>query len=280
MAVLVVYEYDLVQVNAWQTLSGWLKQDRRSGFTLEQVLVYDNSPGPRAEIAAATNGCTYIHDGRNGGTKAAYELAAAIASDAAIDWLMLLDQDTSLPSGLLDAAAASLANCPVSPGALVPWVLHDEKVISPARITLFGTVRPLVRGQEVSRLTGMSAVASGSLIYVPALRAIQPLPNLLWLDYVDHWIFWRMGRLGWKIVVIDAVIQHSLSVETPAALSRSRIHGILESEAVFIAQLGIMARVIYPVRLLTRIVRYALVSPRTAGYLAKWLLDRKVRSTC
>jgi GT2 family glycosyltransferase len=280
MAVLVVYEYDIVQVIAWPTLLGWLKQDGRSGFTLEQVLVYDNSPGPRAAIAAATDGCTYIHDSRNGGTKAAYEQAAAMASAAEIDWLMLLDQDTSLPSGMLDAAASSLANSPDSPGALVPWVFHDKKIVSPARITLLGTVRPLVRKREVSKLTRMSAVASGSLIYVPALRAIQPLPNLLWLDYVDHWIFWRMGKLGWQIVVIDAVIQHSLSVETPAALSRSRMHGILEGEAVFIAELGIMARVIYPVRLLTRIVRYALVSPRTAGYLAKWLLDRAVRSAC
>jgi GT2 family glycosyltransferase len=281
MAVVVLYKQDVAQVGSWPTLLDWLSQVKSTGFKLERVLIYDNSPEPISpEKLAFIAGCSYWHDGNNGGTGAAFERAATVANELGINWLLLLDQDTVLPSGLLEAAAGSCSmESADPPGALVPWVSHDGKIVSPVRITPTGFIRPLAPGAMKGGADVISAVASGSILHVSTLRAILPMPELLWLDFVDHWIYWRMALLGRRIVVVEAVLQHRLSVETPAMLSRNRMFSILDGERFFVTQLGIMARVIYPLRLLGRLAQYVMISPRAAGHLLEWLSMRMRHST-
>jgi GT2 family glycosyltransferase len=274
MAVLVVYGRDLQQVNAWAWLLAGLKEGVRARLKLEHVLVYDNSPKPTAEAVAANEGCGYVHDPNNGGTAAAYERGIAVAIDRGIDWLLLLDQDTDLPPEFLDAAALALARRSAErPAALVPWLVDRGSVVSPARVTFLGTIRPLRRGRTVAHIRGLTAVSSGSIIRVAAVRQTLPFPKELWLDYVDHWMFARLNLLGERIAVLDQELQHSLSIKTPARLSRRRLNSILDGEAYFLRLLGPMARMMYPMRLLGRLTRYALTSPKTAISLVRWMID-------
>jgi len=281
MAVLVVYERDLQQVSAWPWLVAGLKDKGRAGIELEHVLVYDNSGQPRVNSVATIEGCSYIHDCNNGGTAAAYERAVAVAIEKSIDWLLLLDQDTHLPPGFLDAAAALLARWSAErPAALVPWVIDQEKVVSPARVTLLGGIRPLRRGGALEQVRGLTALASGSLIRIATLRQILPFPRELWLDYVDHWIFARLNRSGARIAVLDEVLRHKLSIMRPTQLSRRRLNSILDGESYFQGLLGPVARLSYPLRLLGRLARYALISPKLAISVVKWMADEARWTKC
>ena len=279
MAVLVIYERDLSQVRAWPWLVAELKDTGQGGAKLEHVLVYDNSRSGAAESAATIQDCSYLHDCDNGGTAAAYERAVALAVDKNIHWLLLLDQDTEPSQDFLEVAAAALTGGFEMPAALVPWVVDKQTVVSPARVTLLGSVRPLRYGSSWEHIHGLTAVASGSLIQVAAMRQIVPFPRELWLDYVDHWIFAQLNLRGARIAVLDVVLRHSLAIRTPAQLSRRRLNSILDGELYFHETLGPPARLIYPLRLLARLARYALSSPKSALNLAKWLVDAS-RTKC
>jgi hypothetical protein len=279
LAVLVVYERELPQVIAWPWLVAALNSKDCAGFKLEHVLLYDNSWNSKVQVAADNSSCSYVHDRSNGGTAAAYQRAVDVALEKGIEWLLLVDQDTDLPQDFLDAAAARFAALASErPGALVPWVIDREEVVSPARVTLFGSFRPIRRGGAVGHIPSLTAVASGSLLRVAALRQVLPLPRELWLDYVDHWIFAQLNLRGSLVAVFEAELRHTLSIMTPTQLSRRRLNSILNGEAYFHAVLGPVARLAYPLRLLLRVVRYAWISPKLAIDVIKWMVGESQRN--
>jgi len=113
LAVVVIYGRTAHQALAWETLNAWLAEPAAAGLALHHVLVYDNSPQPASPELAGTPGFTYRHDAGNGGTRAAFMQAAALARQQGCQWLLLLDHDTRLPASLLDAMArASITDCP------------------------------------------------------------------------------------------------------------------------------------------------------------------------
>jgi hypothetical protein len=279
LAVLVVYEQELQRAQAWRWLVAALHDGARPGIRLAHVLVYDNSRNPIAYAASDVERCSYVHDPDNGGTAAAYGRAVELAVERGIGWLLLIDQDTELPQGFLDAAAAALGNPSVeAPAALVPWVIDQAKVVSPARVTLLGSIRPLRRGGALAHVPGLTAVASGSLMRVAMLRQVLPFPRELWLDYVDHWLIARMNLCGARIAVFDAVLRHTLSIMRPGQLSDRRLDSILDGESYFQGLLGPLARLVYPFRLLGRAARYALISPRLAIHVLQWMIREGQRA--
>src|ERR1700722_11755188 len=60
------------------------------------LVVYDNSP--HSHEVADTFPVDYVHDPSNGGLAAAYNYALGRAEGAGYEWLLLLDQDTTLTS--------------------------------------------------------------------------------------------------------------------------------------------------------------------------------------
>jgi hypothetical protein len=283
MAVLVVYERSLDDVAAWPTLRAWLEGTRsgQRGLRLQHALIYDNSRAPRAEPPVAIPHCQYAHNPHNGGTAAAYEAAIEIASSLGIQWLLLLDHDTQLPPDFLEHAAIhDRLICGQPPAAaLVPWVRHGrDLIVSPARVTRTGGFRPLRPGEVPARGAHVSAIASGSMLHVATLRSLPPIPKRLWLDYVDHWIFAQLHRNGLRTQVSDQVLQHELSIADPVALSPARLLSVLDGEAVFTRLLGMLARLVYPLRLARRIIILAAVNPQLAATAIGWILKRSRRS--
>lgn len=272
MAVLVIYGRSLNETSPWPMLRDELAQDGHAPYRLEEVLVYDNSPQPLADPPTVPR-CIYVHDENNGGTAAAYTRALHEAGRKGIDWLLLLDHDTVLPSGFMSAAAAALAAAvESSPAALVPWVFHGERVVSPARINRLGSLVPLKYSPTLQSVPGMTAISSGSFQHVRTLAALWPPPQALWLDYIDHWIFARLNQQHSCIVIFDGKLSHDLSVAAPAQLSEARLTSILDGERHFHEGLGPMARSIYPARVAARVLRYLLISPRLAAHTLRWVV--------
>lgn len=282
MAVLVVYERGLADVKPWRTLHAWLEgaYDSRPGIRLDHLLIYDNSSTPCAEPPVGIQRCQYTHNPKNGGTAAAYEAAIEIASAQGIQWLLLLDHDTQLPSDFLDQCGIDSVSISGRQRAvaLVPWVRHGRGlIVSPNRVTRTGTFRPLQPGQLPANGEHVSALASGSMLHVATLKSLLPIPKPLWLDYVDHWIFAQLHRQGLRTQVVDQVLEHELSVAAPAELSPARLLSVLDGEAVFTRTLGILARLVYPLRLVRRVIVLARVNPKLAAAAIGWILKPRRR---
>lgn len=283
LAVIVVFERGLEDVKAWpflrSSLDTQLAQHVTSscGLNIQQVLIYDNSALERARPEEPLPGCVYVHDPSNGGTTAAYSRACEVALDAGVDWLLLLDQDTALPLGFLAAADIALTQTPLHPAALVPWVFHGSRIASPARLTSTGRVVPL-KYEEAHDVQDLTAISSGSLLSVPALVEHLPMPSGLWLDYVDHWIFAQFKYRGLPVVIFDSSIEHNLSIFALESMNARRLASILDGELLFIWTLGIGARLVYPLRLTVRLLRYMFIRPVLAFHLLAWFFRRLTKS--
>ena len=273
LAVLVVYERGLDRVEAWPALQQMLAaSDSMPGdaLRLTHLLVYDNSASPLARPATPVSRCTWVHDPRNGGTAAAYGHAVQLAASLGASWLLLLDHDTRIPPTLLRSARAALLRAaPETPAALLPWVLHGSSVVSPARITTAGTVRPLVRGAPLAAEWHLTGIASGSFLRLGDFDGLDRMPRGLWLDYVDHWIFAQLALRGRPVALIDCTLQHDLSVTHIDQLGEARLHGLLAAESLFVSALQWPARAVHPWRLLARAVRVARARPGHAWTIMK-----------
>ena len=275
MAVVVVYCRNLDEVAGWPALRQSLRQSADGAAPLlDRILIYDNSPLPTAVPQGVPANCHYIHDARNGGTVAAYGSAAVMAGEYGCEWLLLLDQDTQLPPDFLGIAHAQLRATGRDPtlAAWVPWIHHGARAVpvSPARLTSLGSVRPLRREGLQTALPTLTAISSGAIVRADVLRGLLPFPKGLWLAYVDHWIFFRLSRSGLRVRVLECHLQHDLSVASPGKLSARRLLSILEGEALFHRMLGSGARLVYPIRLIWRLLRLTTVNPVLALHGLRW----------
>lgn len=252
LAVLVLYRRSLAAAASWNTLLGFLGQT--GPLRLVHILVYDNASECKISAEDLPKGVSVFCAPENLGTAGAYAKAVGIAEAKNCDWLLLLDQDTELPSDYLFRAAQA-AEITGDPAVLVPRVCHGRTLISPSVITAAGLIRPV---EDPIRAKGMlTAISSGVIVRSNAVAAALPFPDTIWLDYVDHWMFRSFARQGLAVGMIDVDLSHDLSLYTPAHLSPDRLSNILAAERAFYEELGVGARAWRPVRRLVRAMRFA-----------------------
>lgn len=93
LIVIVLYKEKL---NAAQSFSTIVK-----GNSTQDIYVYDNSP-ERDFDAEKYSFVTYFHDSSNAGVSTAYNKGAQHAQKEKKEWLLLLDQDTSIPPDFIN----------------------------------------------------------------------------------------------------------------------------------------------------------------------------------
>lgn len=277
IAVLVVYERNLEEVKPWKRLLELLNSNMSNGLNLCHILIYDNSAKSRAKPPLLSD-CSYVHNSKNEGTAAAYSCAVQLAKNLKLGWLLLLDHDTQIPQGFFTLASDALIAETIRPAALLPWVVHAERAVSPARITWSGSFKPIARNSGLLPHQHLTGIASASFIDASSFEEICPIPKPLWLDYVDHWIFLRFNAMGKKIVVFEAVVQHELSIYEPSTVSRTRIFNILDAEKFFIASFPWYVRFIYPLRIGLRIIRQILSHPGGALNMLAWVVKPRKKT--
>ncbi len=228
LAILVLYDRKLDEATSWPTLLALLESD--GPFRLGHCLIHDNSRERHAPASTAASNVSVCWTPANLGTAGAYINAIDIAKVHGCDWLLLLDQDTDLPTDYLDRAARTLDTLP-NAAILVPRVRHGHNLVSPATIRSSGSVKPT---SGPSMRTGIpTAISSGIILRSMAVASVPPFPRAIWLDYVDHWMFLSFARRKLAIGLIDADLSHDLSIRTPKTLSAERLISILEAENAF-----------------------------------------------
>jgi GT2 family glycosyltransferase len=258
LAVVVLYH---CEISASQSLSSLLPILEESAELARHfsLVIYDNSEQPQNAPTSTGFEC-YVHDPSNGGLVSAYNFALARAEAGGYEWLLLLDQDTSLAHGylceLVEVVTALHGTTEV--GAIVPKLLVRDQIYSPEEPFLIQLRRQYRRSghavtQEVFGVQQqpLNAYNSGAAMRVSALQSIGGFPREFWLDYLDHSVFRALLNAGYRIYVMQAQLAHSSSLAEFQSIPIWRLRNLLLAQTLFVKQSGnFFERLLYRIYLL------------------------------
>lgn len=249
IAVLVLYKSTLSESESFKTL---LTAVNGSSSVLT-ILVYNNSPEhweyddkvyPGLEII-------YVGDNSNSGVSKAYNEAYKLAIARDKEYILLLDQDTSLSSAFFEVFFKSEKNVQNSEsGLFCPQIVNNNELLSPARFFLYTSKKIKLIEPGLHSLKGLAIINSGLIISVELFRQTGGYNEKIKLDFSDFDFISRSMEFSGNIVVLDTKCQHSLSGETEmtlqSALSRFDYYltGAKYSHRSFLSAAGLNAWVI------------------------------------
>ena len=236
MIVLVIYKLKLIEAPALNTLiKAYCKHEK---FEYFELIIYDNSPIKQNINVKIPFQTQYIHDSSNGGLYAAYTYALNRAIETKCNWILLLDQDTKLSLNYFFSVSKITDNKSLDDDvvAIVPKVFTiNGKMISPCKLFIGRIVKSIPLEYIGIYNFKISAINSGAFIKVEFLKDIGGFNPLFKLDFVDHWIFYKIFTCGKKVFILDSIIEHELSVTNyNMYMSKERYKNILNSEILFI----------------------------------------------
>jgi GT2 family glycosyltransferase len=246
LAVVVLYNRELSRSQSLSSLLEHLSADPELAKRFSLV-VYDNSP--RAQSSASTTDFPlhYIHDASNGGLASAYNFALARAESEEREWLLLLDQDTSLTREflveLLETATTLQATAEVA--AIVPKLVVNGGIHSPAtefieqmRRQFQPPKQPIAQDLVGIMKQPLCAYNSGATLRVSALRSIGGFPPEFWLDYLDHAVFRALYSHGYCTHLLLATLVHDASYSNLGSVSFWRLRNVLMAQTLYVKRNG------------------------------------------
>jgi GT2 family glycosyltransferase len=273
LAVVVVYNCEFSQSHSVASLFQILKEN--PGWAKHfSVVLYDNSPKPQNPAMPPGLPTHYVHDPSNGGLATAYNFALARAESEEREWLLLLDQDTTLTrefiSELLETAKTLRTRPEVA--AIVPKLLVHGKVHSPTipftdqmRRQFLAPQKVLTHDDVGVQPQHLCAYNSGSTLRVAALRSIGGFPAEFWLDFLDHAVFHALIVNGYRVYVMLATLAHDASYSDIGSTPLWRLHNILMAQTLYMKRRGnFVDRLLFRIWLLrhSRNLRRACKDPR------------------
>ncbi|WHX99996.1 glycosyltransferase [Neobacillus sp. DY30] len=230
--VVVLYKLKPEESKTFQTLSRIINSNFNSCHDIELIL-YDNSPEKHDFSSPRHEGIhiTYKHDYRNLGIATAYNHAWSMAKANNSQWLLLLDHDTELTQEYFNSIL-NISNVPEEVAAVVPKINSENTMISPV---YSNSLRPLKEERPSPGIQDrpVMAINSGALISVNFLNEINGFNEDFSLDYLDHWLFFKIYEKQKKVLLIDVTLEHELSVLDYTRVSLQRYQSILDSEVNF-----------------------------------------------
>jgi cellulose synthase/poly-beta-1,6-N-acetylglucosamine synthase-like glycosyltransferase len=205
-----------------------------------RVLVYDNSPAGNPPAPTLPDNIVYLHDPANGGLLAAYTHALQQAQASGAEWLLLLDQDTQVTADFVQLQLQMVDELAARPtiSACVPRLRSAGQLVSPhGPLGLRQDALPAAFTGEAP--LGTTAFNSGAMLRRSALQAVGGFPPGYWLDFLDHALFARLARAGFRLWVLPIELDHAMTWEDPArSMSIERFENVLEAERRFHKEYG------------------------------------------
>jgi len=234
-AVVVIYQAALREAKALETLLAARKRVAAADGIV-RIILWDNSLSSQP-VGELPENVVYCHDPRNLGLANAYNRALEFAAEWGFEWLITLDQDTSLPEDYLVKMIRAAQCSKVHPGvgAIVPQIEEAGRLLSPNRF-LFGALPSWYRrGYTGVPEEPVFAFNSGAMIRIDTLRQIGGYDPWFPLDHSDAQIFKRLHMHGKKIYIAGNIrIQHSFSMKNlKRRMSSQRYRQSLLSESAF-----------------------------------------------
>ncbi|HTF69596.1 MAG TPA: glycosyltransferase [Edaphobacter sp.] len=239
--VVVLYECTVEDSRTLQALAKFCRQQNDLARRID-LLLYDNSSHPQTINLNQWIDCgsvEYCHAKENGGLLAAYTEALRRARENGIDWLLLLDQDTTLAPTMFPVLFSELRSS-LTPNicALVPKLMQNGLIISPQIVGRFLNHDCSAAFSGISSKT-ITAFNSAACLRVQALDAIGGFPRDYWLDFLDYIMFHRLQAAGGQVLILDITMEHHLSLRNlETEMSLVRYANVLASEWRFIRETG------------------------------------------
>ncbi len=212
LAVVVCYKMPLKGSQTLRSLAAVLKSDPGLKKSVD-VLIWDNSPEPlrRDEIPFP---CRYEHAVRNGGVSGAYNGALGIAANLGCPWLLLLDQDTTLPPDFLCRMLeyGRLVRNRSEIAAVLPTVWVNSRYMFPRTVHFNGTraYRETFTGATQEETTTAN---SGVLLRISALQEIGGYSEEFNFEFSDVYVFHHLHRAGKRMWVAgDIRVDHKIAI--------------------------------------------------------------------
>lgn len=235
LAVIVLYKRKLDQSPALRSLRASLMRLARTDDVRLKILIYENE-SDRTYITEKAENIEVYSSSNNGGLAAAYNYALEKATMEGFEWLLTLDQDSTLPEPFLPQLVSILGQISGQEeiAGVVPQVVSREHFISPHLLKQGRSIR-LPAGFVGVAEGEVSAINSGMTWRTSVLKGIGGFNVLFWLDYLDHWLFREIQLSGKRIYVAgDIQVEHELSLlNRGTQLSADRLENILAAECAF-----------------------------------------------
>jgi GT2 family glycosyltransferase len=259
--IVVLYKMLTSQSVAVHTLLDVFTQYPKIGGHFSLIL-YDNSPEPHSEDLGLNIPVSYRHDPTNAGLAAAYNYALDSAEQSRHEWLLLLDQDTTLTYEFVTELIARAIEIATQEdvAAIVPRLMVNGVLHSPAANFLDQLRHQYRRSNHaISReVVGVqrgrfSVYNSAATLRVSSLWSIGGFPEEYWLDYLDHAVFHSLFVEGFSIYIMNSVLHHEASQANPGLVPLWRERNLLFAQAHFVRQTGtLLDRFLYRIWLLRR----------------------------
>jgi len=238
------------------------------------IVLWDNSPSPHLP-AQLPNEVTYHHDPRNPGLAFAYNQALEVAARNGSDWLITLDQDTTVPHDYLlrMASTARLCACHPGVGAVVPQIAVGRKRLSPHRFALDAIPQWYRTGFRGAPDELVSAFNSGAMPRVDALRQIGGYDLRFPLDHSDIIMFHNLHQHGKRVFIEGNIqLQHEFSmIDMNRLMSEERYRrGLLTETAFWDLHMNSLAGCERTARLALRMVRHWMRGDRSELRRITW----------
>lgn len=173
-----------------------------------RILLYDNTPGGQI-VGVLPSGVQYKANPENGALSAACNYGLKIASEDGFEWLLTLNQDTTLPIDFLCKLcnAARFVATMHDVAGIVPSIWSDGRLVSPFTVMKYWTFsRHLPEGLVGIPMENVYAANSASTIKVSALIAIGGFDPRFPLDMIDFDLNYRLHRQGLRFFVAGNIL--------------------------------------------------------------------------
>ena len=198
LIIIVVYNKALEDCESFQSLLQMTEKD--SDLNL---YVYDNSKLPQKIRVTEGVSILYNHDSNNSGVSIAYNLGARYAEKTHKKWILLLDQDTTLPKRILNSYQEALQKNPSLKLFAPMLMLQNGKIFSPCIYKFKRGFHPKEVTSGVHSLYKLAPVNSGMLINLNAFLEVGGYNNKVKLDFSDFQFIERFRRKYSTFYVLD-----------------------------------------------------------------------------
>ncbi len=191
------------------------------------ILVYDNSPSSQHIAEYPGLRITYYHDPENSGVSKAYNVGADHARKAQKEWVLLLDQDTTLPPEILGQYEMTVLQNPEKKLVVPILQLQNGKIFSPCRYKFKRGFYLDKISPGVHSLYQFSPVNSGILVSLSAFFEVGGYNEKVKLDFSDFQFIERFRKRHSTFVVMEVACQQDFSddeVSFPGQTNRFRYY--------------------------------------------------------
>ncbi len=242
------------------------------------ALVWDNSPVPQT-VPEFPFRLEYQHTNENVGVSGAYNYAMELAKQRGDTWLLLLDQDTTLPTAFLasmrDHADRLMGESKIA--AVAPRVLMDGISVSPKIMSRWGGATDPAPEFQGTVMREMILMNSGLLLRVSALRQVGGYSMDFWLDFSDRYVCHLLAKRGFGAWLAGELkLQHHVSLMAgEGATSATRYANLMGAQdAYFSLYKSLPRNVVFCIRLLRNAMQERHVHPERTRLL-RWHLLRR-----